>query len=75
MPDYLNGKIYKIVCNITGLVYIGSTAQALSQRLQGHKRDFKAHLNQNRNYRTSFKVLENRDFNIILIEDCSCEHL
>ena len=25
MPDYKNGKIYKIVCNITNEMYIGST--------------------------------------------------
>jgi len=53
MPDYQKGKIYKIVCNETGLVYIGSTTQALSQRLQGHKKNYK-----------TFKVLENDNYNI-----------
>ena len=27
MVNYENGKIYKIVCNETGSIYIGSTAQ------------------------------------------------
>ena len=30
---YQNSKIYKIRCNTTGLVYIGSTTQSLKQRL------------------------------------------
>ena len=29
MEKYQKGKIYKIVCNKTGLVYIGSTIQPL----------------------------------------------
>ena len=32
--DYSQGKIYKIVCNKTGLVYIGSTYRSLEQRLK-----------------------------------------
>jgi hypothetical protein len=36
MPNYANGKIYKIVCNITGEQYIGATTQKLSQRLTCH---------------------------------------
>ena len=27
---YVNGKIYRIVCNITGEQYIGSTIQSLT---------------------------------------------
>ena len=64
MPDYQKGKIYKIVCNETGLVYIGSTTQALSQRLQGHKKNYKSYLSDKNNYIHSFKVLENDDYNI-----------
>jgi predicted GIY-YIG superfamily endonuclease len=36
MPNYQNSKIYKIRCNTTGLVYIGSTTQSLKQRLDQH---------------------------------------
>ena len=39
MGDYLNGKIYKIGCNITGEIYIGSTIQSLEDRLSQHIRD------------------------------------
>jgi len=34
---YQNSKIYKIVCNITGEIYIGSTIRTLNQRLLHHK--------------------------------------
>ena len=33
MIDYTKSKIYKIVCNTTGLIYIGSTVNKLSRRL------------------------------------------
>ena len=37
MPDYENGKIYKLTCAETCKVYIGSTTLALPRRLSGHK--------------------------------------
>ena len=37
MCDYKNGKIYQLVCNETGEVYIGSTVQDLESRLSTHK--------------------------------------
>jgi predicted GIY-YIG superfamily endonuclease len=42
--DYSKGKIYKIVCNKTGLVYIGSTCRSLEQRLKEHVYDSKRYL-------------------------------
>ena len=33
---YQEGKIYKIVCNITGEVYIESTIDKLKERLRKH---------------------------------------
>jgi hypothetical protein len=66
---YQNGKIYKIVCNKTNLVYIGSTIQKyLSNRLKGHLYDFKTQ----RKNSTSFKVLESNDYYIELVELYSC---
>ena len=73
MVNYENGKIYKLVCNETGLIYIGSTAQKyLSIRLSGHKWDYKNYLKGKTNYITSFKVLENGNYDIILLENYSC---
>jgi len=37
MPDYTNGKIYKLFSYDNDLVYIGSTIQKLSERLSKHK--------------------------------------
>ena len=42
MPDYSNGKIYKLWCPDNELIYIGSTIQPLHVRLGGHKRNAKA---------------------------------
>lgn len=41
MPNYQNGKIYKLVSNLTDKIYIGSTTQSLSQRMGGHRKDYK----------------------------------
>jgi hypothetical protein len=66
---YQNGKIYKIVCNKTNLVYIGSTTEKyLCNRLKGHVYKFK----ENKTNYTSFKVLENNDYYIELIELYPC---
>ena len=37
MPNYQNAIIYKITCNTTGLVYIGSTTTTLHKRMICHK--------------------------------------
>ena len=73
--DYQNGKIYRIVCNITGLQYIGSTTQALSKRLSYHKSHHKQWLKGTSNYITSFKIIESGNYDIVLIElyPCSCK--
>ena len=69
MPNYQNGKIYKIVCNNTGKQYIGSTTQKyLTSRLAKH-RDI--YLKGNKRF-TSKEVLEGGNYNIVLIENCPC---
>jgi len=70
---YKNGKIYRIVCNQTGLQYIGSTCKTLKQRLQQHKTSYKGYKDGNGHYITSFKILEKNDYAIVLIEDYPCE--
>ena len=37
MPNYSQGKIYKVTCGETSKVYIGSTIKCLSARLNNHK--------------------------------------
>jgi len=64
MVNYQNGKIYRIVCNITGKQYIGSTVSSLNTRLCQHKKT--------RNC-SSTQILDNNDYSIVLIEDYPCE--
>ena len=73
MVNYSLGKIYKIECNVTGLIYIGSTCEpTLARRWANHVSDYKRYLNSSKHYITSFKVLENGNYNIVLIEKYSC---
>lgn len=75
MPvDYSKGKIYKIVDNTNGNIYIGSTSEpTLARRLSGHVRHYKQWLNGKYHFVTSFKVLENDDYEIILLESYPCK--
>jgi hypothetical protein len=66
MPDYSKSKIYEIICNLTKERYIGSTIQALSMRLCGHRTD--------RNMCKSKQIIERGDYYINLLEDYSCEN-
>jgi hypothetical protein len=71
--DYQNGKIYRIVCNKTGLQYVGSTTQPLCKRLSYHKKDYKKWLNKQKAFVTSYKIIENSDYDIVLIENYKCD--
>jgi hypothetical protein len=73
MPDYSNGKIYKIVCNITGDVYVGSTCEPiLARRLAGHVKSYKCWLNGKGNNMTSYKIIATGNYDIVLIEFFPC---
>ena len=63
------GFIYKVVCNISNLTYVGSTFTAkLSVRLAHHRGHYKQFLKGKGNYITSFQIIERGDYNIHLIE-------
>jgi hypothetical protein len=68
--NYKNGKIYKILCNLSGKVYIGSTCMPqLSQRLAKHKCDYKRYLQGKTNkMMSSYEVLKNNNYEIVLLE-------
>jgi len=73
MVNYQDGKVYKIVCDTTGLVYVGSTCCSyVAQRLAKHASDYKCYLTNNKKYTTSFKVLENNNYKIVLLEKYPC---
>ena len=58
-------KIYKIVDNTNGNIYIGKTTKTLKHRLSQHKYDFK---NEGRRC-TSREIIKNGDYRIELIEE------
>lgn len=72
MPNYQNGKIYKITGG--GLVYYGSTIQLLSQRLSGHKKNYKNFKKGKATNITSFQLLDFEDCCITLVELCPCNN-
>jgi len=71
--DYKNGKIYKIVSDLTDNIYIGSTCQLLCKRLAKHKGNYRAYLNKKNKYITSFELFKLGETRIELIEDFPCE--
>ena len=73
MPNYNNGKIYKIVNNIDDMIYIGSTTTKLCYRMNVHK----CHMNNNNNNSTLYKHMRKlgiHNFVIVLIEDYPCSN-
>ena len=73
--DYSKGKIYRIICNKTNQIYIGSTCSTLTKRLSQHKTDFNCWLNgTTKKYVTSYKIIKNENYVIILIEEYPCEN-
>ena len=74
MVNYNNGKIYKIECLTTGLIYVGSTTKPyLKQRLGKHIDTYKQYLKGNYNYTRSFDILKNDNYRIELLEEVNCE--
>ena len=74
MTIYLNAKIYRIIDNSNGQQYFGSTKVGLSQRMAQHNYSFKRWKRGKTNYTSSYKILENGDYNIILVEEFPCEN-
>ena len=73
MVNYQDGKIYKIVDNTNGNVYIVSTCKKyLSSRLACHVLDYKKSL-VSKYYITSFDIIKNGNYDIVLIEKYPCE--
>lgn len=74
MPDYQKGKIYKLVSNVTNKIYIGSTTQTLDQRKQGHEKDYRHYINTGQNYVSSFNIIEDGNYDIVLLENYPCDN-
>lgn len=74
MPiDYQKGKIYKIIDNTTDNIYVGSTCEpTLARRLAKHVGNYKSYQNETYHYVSSFDILKNGNYDIILIENSPC---
>ena len=73
MPNYANGKIYKLVSNHTDDIYIGSSTQSLAVRKAEHVKHYKRYLDEKFAFITSFEIIKHGDVDIILLENYPCE--
>jgi hypothetical protein len=74
MVNYQLRKIYKIVDNTNGNIYIGSTCEpTLARRLSQHCGEYRFYLNKEiKKNVTSFQIIKNNNYNIILLETYPC---
>jgi|TARA_R110000744_G_C19066356_1_gene529585 hypothetical protein len=70
MIDYKNGKIYQIVCNDTGEVYVGSTASSLEDRLSNHEKKSKC---DGGRLCCSKQIIDRGNYAIEILETYPCE--
>jgi len=71
---YQRGKIYKIVCDTLNLTYYGSTIEpTVAKRLTKHISNYKDYIKNGKwGCMTSFKLFENNNYNIFLVENFPC---
>lgn len=74
--DYKDSKIYLIYSKTTKRGYVGSTINPLQTRLSKHITDYRGFkgLIKKRNYRTSFEIFEDGNYNIYLLENYPCKN-
>ena len=66
---YNNGKIYKLVDQVNGYFYIGSTCNPLSKRLSWHKQNAKKQTFQNIKVYKHFNSIGWKNVKIVLIQE------
>ena len=71
MNKYKDGKIYKIICDKSDLIYIGSTIRSLKDRFSAHDSDTKK---TRKNQTCSKYLFKLGECNIVLIEEYSCNN-
>ena len=73
MVNYQLGKIYKLVDNTNGNIYVGSTCEPnLSRRLATHVGVYKRYLVNKHHFASSFTILVNNCYEMILLENYPC---
>ena len=71
----MNYKIYQIKNNKSDEIYIGSTCKKnLKMRLNEHKADYIKWKLGNKNYISVFKIFDDNDYEMILLEEGICEN-
>jgi len=65
-------NFYKIVCNDSGAIYIGSTCSSIEKRLRSHEYNYKQYLKNKYHFITAFSILEKNNYNIYLIDSIEC---
>jgi hypothetical protein len=74
MPDYSQGKIYRLTCANLDLVYYGSTTMTLNRRLRNHRGKYNAWKSEKLTYScASFELFEAGDVEIELVIYCPCD--
>ena len=76
MVNYQLGKIYKIICRITGEVYVGSTCEkTLARRLAIHRSACSRFLEKQQGSKfSSFQIIQRGDYYIDLLENYPCNN-
>ena len=73
--NFPDARIYKIKCNITNKIYIGSTySNNLRKRLCMHYNSYLSFLRGNYHYISSFDTLQNDNFDIELVQLFPCNN-
>lgn len=73
MDRYSRAKIYRIVGG-SGKTYYGSTCVSLSRRLSKHKAVYKQWLEGKTHYISSFEILAEEEYDIVLVEEFPCDN-
>ena len=73
MPNYQEGKLYKLVRYGSDHWYIGSTSNKyLCNRFVDHRETYRKWVDGKTGYRTSFVLLKYDDCKIVLLEEYPC---
>lgn len=65
-------NFYRIVCNETKRIYVGSTVLTIHARLNQHERNYRKYQNERYSFTTSYIILERNNYMIELIENVQC---
>ena len=76
MPNYQNGRVYKIIDYTNNDIYIGSTTQTTIKRLQGHIHGYKAWKRkpEKKGHIRSYDIIKNGDYDIEILEFFPCSN-